>query len=107
MSKLDLPLDAYKIGDEFKIYVADAFAKNAKNLYYYSETRGLEIDFVTKFDDEITLVEVKATNGNTKALKEVLTNNKYDVCKAFKLIDGNLSINNNTLNIPLYMAYLI
>ena len=142
LSKLELPLDAYKKGDEFKIYVADtglfiamlekgttnnilngdlkiykgaifeniiadAFAKNAKNLYYYSETRGLEIDFVTKFDDEITLVEVKATNGNTKALKEVLTNNKYDVHKAFKLIDGNLSINNNTLNIPLYMAYLI
>jgi uncharacterized protein len=142
LSKLELPLEAYKIGDEFKIYVADtglfiamlekgttnnilngdlkiykgaifeniiadAFAKNAKNLYYYSETRGLEIDFITKFDDEITLVEVKATNGNTKSLKEVLTNNRYDVHNAFKLIDGNLSINNNIINIPLYMAYLI
>ena len=142
LSKLELPLDAYKIDDEFKIYVADtglfiamlekgttnnilngdlkiykgaifeniiadAFAKNAKNLYYYSETRGLEIDFITKFDDLITLVEVKATNGNAKSLKEELINSKYDVHKAFKLIDGNISINNDTINIPLYMAYLI
>lgn len=142
ISNLELPLDAYKKDDEFKIYVvdtglfiamlekgttnnilngdlkiykgaifeniiADAFSKIGKNLYYYSETRGLEIDFISKFDNELTLIEVKAKNGNAKSLKEILSNDKYDVDKSFKLIDGNISIQGKVVTIPLYMAYLI
>lgn len=142
ISNLELPLDAYKKDDEFKIYVADtglfvamlekgttnnilngdlkiykgaifeniiadAFSKIGKNLYYYSETRGLEIDFISKFDNELTLIEVKARNGNAKSLKEILSNDKYDVDKSFKLIDGNISIQDKIITIPLYMAYLI
>ena len=76
-------------------------------MYYYSETRGLEIDFISKFDNELTLIEVKARNGNAKSLKEILSNDKYDVDKSFKLIDGNISIQDKIITIPLYMAYLI
>ena len=142
ISNFELPLDAYKVDDEFKIYVADtglfvamlekgitnnilngdlkiykgaifeniiadAFSKLGKNLYYYSETRGLEIDFVSKYNDELTLIEVKARNGNAKSLKEILKNEKYDVNKGYKLIDGNISIHDKIVTIPLYMAYLI
>ena len=142
LSNLELPLDAYRINDEFKIYVADtglfvamlekgttnnilngdlkiykgaifeniiadAFSKLGKNLYYYSETRGLKIDFISKYNDELTLIEVKARNGNAKSLKEILTSDKYDVNKSFKLIDGNISIQDKIVTLPLYMAYLI
>ena len=142
ISNFKLPLDAYKVDDEFKIYVADsglfvamlekgttnnilngdlkiykgaifeniiadAFSKMGKNLYYYSETRGLEIDFVSKFDNELTLIEVKARNGNAKSLKEILKSDKYDVNKGFKLIDGNISVQDKIVTIPLYMAFLI
>jgi len=143
LSKLELPLEGYKVEDEFKIYVADtglfvamlekgttnnilngdlkiykgaifeniiadAFSKNGRNLYYYSETRGLEIDFISRIDNELSLIEVKATNGNAKSLKEVIKNKeKYSVNKAMKLIDGNVSVNNNITNIPLYMSFLI
>ncbi len=142
LSNLELPLDAYKVDDEFKIYVADtglfvamlekgttnnilngdlkiykgaifeniiadAFSKTGKNLYYYSETRGLEIDFVSKYDNELTMIEVKARNGNAKSLKEILISEKYNVNKAYKLIDGNISIKDKVITIPLYMAYLI
>ena len=142
LSHLELPLDAYKKEDEFKIYfadtglfvamlekgttnhilngdlkiykgaifeniIADAFSKLGKNLYYYSESKGLEIDFVSKFNDEITLIEVKSRNGNARSLEKVLTSDKYDVHKAFKLIDGNISIKDKTVTIPLYMAYLL
>lgn len=142
LSNLELPLDAYKIDDEFKIYVADtglfvamlekgttnnilngdlkiykgaifeniisdAFSKIGKNLYYYSENRGLEIDFISKYDNELTLIEVKAKNGNAKSLKEILGSDKYNVNKSFKLIDGNISVQDKTITIPLYMAYLI
>ena len=142
LSNLELPLDAYKVDDEFKIYVADtglfvamlekgttnnilngdlkiykgaifenivadAFSKIGKNLYYYSETRGLEIDFISKYANELTLIEVKARNGNAKSLKEILSSDNYDVNKGFKLIDGNISIQDKIVNLPLYMAYLL
>lgn len=57
---------------------------------------------------DITLVEVKSTNGNSKSLKEALNNKKYNnVSKAVKLIDGNIGYINNIYTIPLYMAFLL
>ncbi len=50
--------------------VADAFIKNKIPLYYFSKPSGLEIDFVTIFQREIALIEVKATNSNAKALRQ-------------------------------------
>ena len=55
--------------------IADALTKLGKKLYYFSKNSGLEIDFVTNFKNELTLIEVKANNGNAKSLKEVLTKN--------------------------------
>ena len=143
LSKLELPLSAYKIEDEFKIYIvdtglfismfekgitnnilngdlkiykgavfeniiADIFTKLGKDLFYYSSNTTIEIDFISKYLDELTLIEVKATNNKAKALKEVINNKvKYNVNLAFKLIDGNINVNNNIINIPLYMAFLI
>ena len=143
LSKLELPLSAYKKEDEFKIYVsdtglfismfdkgiannilngdlkiykgaifeniiADAFTKLGKDLFYYSSNNILEIDFISKYLDDITLIEVKATNNKARSLKEIINNKtKYNINSAFKLMDGNININNNILNIPLYMAFLI
>ena len=77
-------------------------------IYYFSKNSGLEIDFVTNFKNELTLIEVKANNGNAKSLKEVLTNKiKYNVNRAIKLIDGNIGENKNIYTIPLYMAFLL
>lgn len=95
-------------GAIFENIVADAFIKNGNNLYYFSKNSGLEIDFITKFDGKLTPVEVKATNGNAKSLKEVINNkNKYGVDSALKLIDGNIGYSNGIYTIPLYMAFLI
>ncbi len=48
----------------------------------------LKIDFISRIDNELSLVEVKATNGNAKSLKVVINNKeKYSVNKAMKLID--------------------
>ena len=67
----------------------------------------VEIDFVTRFNNEITVIEVKSTNGNSKSLNEILTNKKYNVNSNFKLINGNIGNNNKIQTIPLYMAFLI
>ena len=100
-------LKIYK-GAIFENIIADALTKLGKKLYYFSKNSGLEIDFVTKFKNELTLIEVKANNGNAKSLKEVLTNKiKYNVNRAIKLIDGNIGENKNIYTIPLYMAFLL
>lgn len=100
-------LKIYK-GAIFENVIADALTKLGKKIYYFSKNTGLEIDFVTNFKNELTLIEVKANNGNAKSLKEVLTNKtKYNVNRAIKLIDGNIGENKNIYTIPLYMAFLL
>ena len=88
--------------------IADAFNKMHKDLYYYHKQSGLEIDFVTRYNNELTLIEVKSNNGNAKSLKEILNNKeKYDISSNFKLADTNIGISNGINTIPLYMAFLI
>lgn len=100
-------LKIYK-GAIYENIVADALTKLGKKLYYFSKSTGLEIDFISRINDELTLIEVKASNGNAKSLKEVLENKqKYNVCSAVKLIDGNIGSAKNILTIPLYMAFLL
>lgn len=100
-------LKVYK-GAIFENIIADALTKLGKKLYFYSKTSGLEIDFVEIINNELTLVEVISTNGNSKSLKEVLNNKKYNnLSKAVKLIDGNIGYINNIYTIPLYMAFLL
>ncbi len=100
-------LKVYK-GAIFENIIAEALTKLGKKLYFYSKSSGLELDFVEIINNELTLVEVKSTNGNSKSLKEALNNKKYNnVSKAVKLIDGNIGYINNIYTIPLYMAFLL
>lgn len=89
--------------------VADAFIKNKIPLYYFSKPSGLEIDFIIGNRGGITLVEVKATNGNTKSSKTVLNDKtKYpNVTSMIKLCQSNISYTDNALTIPYYLASLI
>lgn len=63
-------LRCYK-GAIFEDIIADSFSKRDRKLYYFHKDSGLEIDFVSKVDDEISLIKVKATTGNTKSAKTV------------------------------------
>ncbi len=101
-------LGIYK-GAIYENIVADAFSKNFKSLYYFSKKSGLEIDFITKYQKEITHVEVKVKNGNTKSSKEVLNNKmKYpEVNRLIRLKESNIGESNKILTLPYYLAFLI
>ncbi len=103
---LDGNLGIYK-GAIYENIIAESLTKNGVNLYYFSKSSGLELDFVTNINHEIIPLEVKATNGNAKSLKEVLNNKDYSISKAIKLINGNIGEINNIYTIPLYMSFLI
>ena len=100
-------LYGYK-GAIFENLVADIFGKMNRKLYYFRKDSGLEIDFVTRYEGKCTLVEVKASNGNIKSAKTILSNpEKYHVSQAIKLGDVNVGTAPQTLIFPLYMAFLL
>ena len=100
-------LGIYK-GAIFENIIAEAFCKNGKQLFYFAKAGKFEIDFVTKINGEITLVEVKATNGNAKSLRTVLENyESYLVDRAIKLTKQNIGLSNKVLTIPYYLAFLV
>ena len=100
-------LNIYK-GAIYENIIADAFGKNRKKLYYFHKDSGLEIDFVSVIDDMTTLIEVKATNGNTKSAKTVLANKeKYKADQLIKFGEYNIGKNGNIITLPYYLAFLI
>ncbi len=79
-----------------------------RKLYYYHKDSGLKIDFVIRYKGEATLIEVKATTGNTKSAKTILSNyEKYHVTRCIKLGNYNIGRNNQILTIPLYLGFLL
>ena len=100
-------LFGYK-GAIFEGLIADIFTKMGRKLYYYHKDSGLEVDFVIRYKGECTLVEVKATSGNTKSTKTILNHpEKYHVRQAIKLGDYNVGRSGQILTLPLYMAFLL
>ena len=60
----------------------------------------IEIDFVMRYKGECTLVEVKATTGNTKSTRTILNHpEKYHVTSAIKLGDYNVGKENQILTL--------
>ena len=100
-------LYGYK-GAIFENLMADIFTKMGRKLYYYHKDSGLEIDFVIRYKGGATLIEVKATTGNTKSTKTILSHpEKYHVAGAIKLGDYNVGRNEKMLTIPIYMGFLL
>lgn len=100
-------LFAYK-GAIFENLIADIFSKMERRLYYFHKDSGLEVNFVIRYKGACTLVEVKASTGNTKSTKTILQHpEKYHVNAAIKLGDYNVGRTEQILTLPLYMAFLL
>lgn len=100
-------LFGYK-GAIFENLVADIFSKMGRRLYYFRKDSGLELDFVIRHRGECVPIEVKASNGNAKSMKTVLSHpEKYHVESAIKLADSNIGRTGAILTLPLYLAFLL
>ena len=100
-------LFGYK-GAIFENLAADILAKMGRKLYYFHKDSGLEIDFVMRYAGQSTLLEVKATTGNTKSAKTIPNHpEKYHVGGAIKLGNYNVGRAGNILTLPFYMAFLL
>lgn len=100
-------LYGYK-GAIFENLIADIFVKMGRRLYYFHKDSGMEVDFVIRYRGACTLVDVKASTGNTKSTKTILLHpEKYHVDSAIKLGDYNVGRSKQILTLPLYMAFLL
>ena len=92
----------------YEALIADALYKRGGRLFYFSKESGLELDFVINYHGISTILEVKAKDGNTKSAKTVMAHPEhYGKTELIRIKDTNLSITNNILTIPHYMAYLL
>ena len=101
-------LYGYK-GAVFENLMGDIIGKSGRNLYYFHKDSGLEIDFIIRFQNEATLLEIKASTGNAKSVKTILAHpEKYHVQRAVKLgNDYNVGYANGILTLPSYMGFLL
>lgn len=98
-------LGIYK-GAIYENIIADAFAKMDRKLYYFHKDSGLEIDFITKYEGNITLIEVKSTTGKTKSASTILNDKNYNINHCIKFVEYNIGFTNNILTLPYYLVFL-
>ena len=93
---------------QYSVVKKGATASKFRGSLQWIEDSGLEVDFVTRYKGGATLVEVKASSGNTKSTKTVLAHpEKYRVSGAIKLGNYNVGRSGSILTLPLYMAFLL
>ena len=106
--KLNKNLGTYK-GALYENLVAEALVKNGFGLYFYKrENSTLEEDFFVRTINHLIPVEVKAGNTKSKALRELINNNKYnDIQWGIKVAQSNLGFESNILTIPTFTIFLL
>ena len=99
-------LGIYK-GAIYENIIADIFGKLGKKLYYFEYNSTLEVDFIIKYNNKITAVEVKsADNTKSKSLNSLIEN--WNLEQGIKLSSKNVGTGKEKiLNIPLYMSMFL
>ena len=83
-------------------------SKENKIFQYFHKDSGLEVDFVTEYMNEATLIEVKAVTGNTKSSRTILKNyDKYKVRRCIKFGEYNVGESDGILTLPYYLVFML
>ena len=101
-------LGTYK-GAIYENIVGDMLVKQGYQLYYYnSDKPALEMDFFVRDADSLIPVEVKATDGATASLNNLLKENKYpDIKYGVKLGYKNIGFNGKSYTFPYFLTFLL
>ena len=104
---MDGDLGIYK-GAIYEQIATDILYKMGRPLYYYRRDKDLEIDFVIRYEDENTLLEVKSKDGRAKSARMILQKkDMYKVSRCIKVTESKLGESDGILTIPQYMMYLL
>lgn len=95
-------------GAIFENLMAETLVKKQQNLYYFHKDSGLELDFLVRYNDECTPLEVKATSAQAKSLSTVMKHpEKYHIQHAMKFGDYNIGREKGVLTLPTYIQFLL
>ena len=101
-------LGTYK-GAIYENIVGDMLAKQGYGLFYYnSDKPALEMDFFVRDADSLVPVEVKASDGATVSLNNLLREDRYpDIKYGVKLGYKNIGFNGKFYTFPYFLAFLL
>ena len=100
--------DVYK-GALFENVVAQMLVQQGYGLYFYRDrTATLEMDFFVRDANSLVPVEVKAGNGASKSLNELISQKDYaDIHYGIKLGDTNIGWNGKFFTFPYALTFLL
>ena len=101
-------LGTYK-GAIYENIVGDMLVKQGYGLYYYrSDKPSLEMDFFVRDINSLIPMEVKANDGATASLNNLLKNDKFpDVKYGIKLGYKNIGFNGKFFTFPYFLTFLL
>lgn len=91
-------------GGIYENLVTGILERNGFPIRYY-RNGDKEVEFVIETDDGVVPIEVKAQNGRSHSLDELLA--EETIPYGFKLVDGNLGVNGKKITLPHYMAMFL
>ena len=100
--------NVYK-GAIYENIVGDMLVKTGYDLFFYKDEKGhLEMDFFIRNSDSLIPVEVKANDGATISLKNLIEKDKYsDVKFGVKLANKNIGFNGKFYTFPYFLTFLL
>lgn len=100
--------NTYK-GAIYENVVADMLVKQGYQLYFYRNDKGtLEMDFFVRDFDSLIPVEVKANDGATISLNNLINKEKYaDIKYGIKLGYKNIGFNGKFYTFPYFLTFLL
>ena len=96
-------------GAIYENIIADMLVKQGYELYYYkNEKSTVEMDFFVRDADSLVPVEVKAKDGATASLNNLIKSEAYpDVKYGIKFCHKNIGYNGQFFTLPYFLAFLL
>lgn len=106
--RLNKNFNTYK-GAIFENIVADMLTKQGYQLYFYrNEKSTLEMDFFVRDENSLIPVEVKAVDGSTISLNNLIKSDRYkDIKYGIKLSNKNIGFNGSFYTFPYFLTFLL
>ena len=104
----NMNLGTYKGGIYENIVSQMLVSENIDLYYYQKENSQMEIDFITRTTDSIVPIEVKAQDGATVSLNNMINSDKYSAVRfGIKLSKKNIGFNGKFYTIPYFCTFLL
>lgn len=100
--------NTYK-GAIYENIMADMLVKQGYSLYFYKNKKAtIEMDFFVRDEENLIPVEVKAIDGSTVSLNNLINGKNYtDINYGIKFGYKNIGFNNKFYTFPYFLAFLL